>query len=156
MRSNITLGCWSITLRSIVGLWLVLHLNHLRVLEMILDLVLVSLSIFLKFSPYDLLVVCHSNIYVCLHTLVHKLLQLFICEYLGWGFRFHNFNWWGFNGWRNDNFIAYISYCLDNMDLLLNLIRLIFLIEINLDSFSLDLNLCWRIFLFLDVVLFRS
>ena len=141
----------------VVWLWLVLHLNHLWVLEMILNLVHVSLSIFLKFSSYDLLVVCHSTVHVLFDTLVHKFLQLLISEYLGWDHRFLNLNWWGLN-WSHNNIIAYISYWLNNLNLLLDLIRLI-LIEIDLDSFSLWIviwHLYWRKFLLLDVVLFRS
>ena len=141
----------------VVWLWLVLNLDHLWVLEMILNLVHVSLSIFLKFSSNGLFVVCHSTVHILLDTLIHEFLQLLICEYLGWDHRFLNLNWWGLNRSHN-NIIAYISYWLNNMNLLLDLIRLI-LIEIYLDSFSLWIviwHLYWREFLLLNVVLFRS
>jgi hypothetical protein len=157
MRCYITLRSWSIALWWVVWLWLVMHLNHLWVLEVILNLAHVGLSIFLKFSPNNLLVVLHSTVHILFDTLVHEFLQLFISEHFGWDHRFLNLYWWRHN-WSHYNIITNISNWLNNINLLLNLIRLI-LIKINLDSFGFWIviwHLYWREFLLLDVMFFRG
>lgn len=130
-------GLRSITLRSVTlrgvtlrrsivhCLRMMLHLNHLGILEVVVYLFHISLSVLCKFFPYDVFVFIHSDSNFLLDTLVHEHLELLICENFSWC----SFNWlfnnnWSLNHWCFnldwlDLDVAYIRYCLDNVEFLL-------------------------------------